>query len=127
MISASEALVQLQKWKDESTKLFMHWSISTANGWCVGSLTHAASSEIHFGIDGIDGKDFLFVINIHPTYYPHFKFVDNREAWQFFAPQRERSEFGQGLQIDLQVDQHGESKGKIVLAEVFAKEAIDLH
>jgi hypothetical protein len=126
MSSSSEAFAQLNEWKSRSAKLFMHWSFSTAHGWCVGLLKHVSSSELHFGIDTIDGKDFLFVINVHATYNPRFSFVDNREAWQFFAPRRERSEFGKGLRIDLQVDASGESQGKIILAEVFPKEAIDV-
>jgi len=126
MSSSSEALAQLNEWKSRSAKLFLHWAISTAHGWCVGSLKHAALSEIHFGIDGIDGKDCLFVINVHPTYHPRFRFVDNSEGLQFFAPRRERSEFGKTLEISLQVDQYGESKGKVILAEVFPQEAIDV-
>ncbi len=81
---------------------------------------------MHFGIDGVDIKDCLFVINVHPTYHPRFRFVDNSEGLQFFAPRRQRSEFGKTIEISLEVDQSGESKGKIILAEVFAKEAIDV-
>ena len=128
MVSSSEALAQLNEWKSRSAKLFMYWAMSGVTGWCVGVLMHVASSELHFGIETINGKDFLFVINVHPTYQPRFRFVDNRESWQFFAPQRERSEFRKALEINLHVDaRSGESSGKVILAEVFPKEAVDVH
>src|SRR5260370_37465724 len=110
MSSSSEALAQLNEWKSRSAKLFMYWAISTAHGWCVGSLKNAPP-EMHFGIDGIDGKDCLFVINVHPTYHPRFRFVDNREGLQFFAPQRGRSEFVKTLEIILKEDQSRQSIG----------------
>jgi hypothetical protein len=126
MNTSTEAFAQLDNWKSKSTKLFMYWAISSASGWCVGVLMHTSSSELHFGIEGIDGKDFLFVVNVHSTYNPRFRFLDTRENWPFFAPQRERSEFGKVLEISLHVDQLGESKGKVLLAELFPDEAIEV-
>src|ERR1700674_1119070 len=99
MSSSAEVFAQLGKWKIGPAKLYMSWAISGVSGWCIGVLKHVASSELHSGIDTIDRKDFLFVINVHSTYQPQFRFVDNRDAWQFFAPQRERSEFGKTLEI----------------------------
>jgi len=125
MSSSTEAFAQLNNWKSGSTKLFMYWAISTVTGWCVGTLMHASSAELHFGIEGIDGKNFLFVVNVHSTYHPRFRFLDTREGVPFFAPQRERSEFGKVLEISLEVDQHGESKGKVLLAELFPDKAIE--
>ena len=84
MTSSAEALAQLNAWKSESTELFMSWAISTTNGWCAGTLMHVSSSELHFGIEGIDGKDFLFVVNVHATYHPRFKFLDARDGVPFF-------------------------------------------
>jgi len=125
MSSSTEAFAQLNDWKSASTRLFMYWAISGVTGWCVGTLMHAASSELHFGIEGIDGKDFLFVVNVHSTNNPRFRLLDAREGVPFFAPQRERSEFGKVLEISLEVDQHGESKGKVLFAEVFPDKAIE--
>src|SRR5216684_4311199 len=125
MSSSTEAFTQLNNWKSGSTKLFMYWAISTVTGWCVGTLMHASSAELHFGIEGIDGKNFLFVVNVHSTYHPRFRFLDTREGVPFFAPQRGWSEFGKVLEISLQVDQHGGSKGRVLLAELFPNEAIE--
>ena len=126
MSSSAEVFAQLSKWKSGSAKLYMSWAISGVLGWCIGVLKHVASSELHFGIDTIDRKDFLFVINVHSTYQPQFRFVDNREAWQFFAPQRERSEFGKTLEIMLRGSGADEYGGKVILAEVFPKQAIEI-
>jgi hypothetical protein len=89
-------------------------------------MQHVSSAELHFGIDGIDGRDFLFVVNVHPTYGSRFRFVDNREEWQFFAPQRKRSEFGKALEITLMGDSRDEVRGKVIFAEVFPKASIDV-
>src|ERR1700687_39880 len=118
MSSSAEVFAQLGKWKISPAKLYM--------GWCIGVLKHVASSELHFGIDTIDRKDFLFVINVHSTYQPQFRFVDNREAWQFFAPQRDRSEFGKTLEIMLRGSGADEYGDKVILAEVFPKQAIEI-
>jgi hypothetical protein len=117
MSSSTEALAQLNKWRNESTELFMCMAISTVNGWCVGTLTNPPP-ELQFVIAGIDGKDFSFWISVHPTYNPRFKFIDAREGLPFRTPQRERDEFGKVLEVSLQVDEYGESKGRGVFAEV---------
>jgi hypothetical protein len=119
------AFDQMHQWKSTSAKLFLSWSISGVKGWCVGTLQHVSEAELHFGIPGIDGKDFLFVINVHPTYGSRFQFVDNRDAWQFFAPQREKDEFGKALEIALRGDSPSEIRGKVILAEVFSTGAIE--
>ena len=85
MSSSSEALQQLNNWKSKSTKLFMSWAISGVTGWCEGILKHYSSGELHFGVEKIDGRDFLFVINIHLTYGPRFQFLDARDAVPFFC------------------------------------------
>jgi hypothetical protein len=125
MSSSTEALAQLNKWKSESTKLFMSWAISTVNGWCVGTLMHASSSELHFGIEGIDGKDFLFVVNVHSSYGPRFKFLDARDGVPFFSPRSGATRFGKILEISLAVDSTGQRQGRVVIAEVFPDEAIE--
>ena len=121
MIPYDEAVAQLNKWKSESTPLFMHWSLGGVTGWCKGILKLAGSAELHFGIETIDGKDFLFVINVHRTRNPRFRFVDNRESFQFFAPQRDLTEFGKMLEIVLYEDGRDEVRGRVFLAEVFPK------
>jgi hypothetical protein len=125
MSSSTEALAQLNKWKSESTKLFMSWASSTVHGWCVGTLTLAGSSELHFQIQGVDGKDFLFVANVHSTYGPRFKFLDARDGVPFFTPRSGATRFGKILEISLEVDQLGQRKGRVLFAEVFPDEAIE--
>jgi hypothetical protein len=115
MIPYDEAIAQLKKWKNESTPVFMHWSFGGVSGWCKGVLKLAGSAELHFGIETIDGKDFLFLINVHRTYNPQFRFMDNRESFQFFAPQRELTQFGKVLEITSQ------GSGRVILAEIFSK------
>jgi len=124
-MSSAEAKAQLSKWKDEKTKLFLHWSASTAHGWCVGFLRNAGS-ELLFEAEGVDGVDCLFVVNAHETYHPRFRFLDINEGLPFFAPRRERSQFGTVLEIALEVDRNGESKGRVVFAEIFPDQAIEL-
>lgn len=125
MIPHDEAIEQLNKWKSGATPLFMHWSLGGVTGWCKGILTHSGKAELQFGIETVDGKDFLFVINVHHTYHPRFRFLDNRETFQFFAPQRDLSQFGTVLEITLHGDGQGEVRGRVILAEVFPK-AIEL-
>ncbi len=125
MSSSSEALEQLNKWKSESTKLFMSWSASIAHGWCTGVLTNVPP-ELHFEIDGIDGRDCLFVFNVHPTYHPRFKFLDTRDGVPFFSPRSGPTRFGKILEISLSVDREGNRKGRVVFAEHFSDEAISV-
>jgi hypothetical protein len=125
MIPYDEAIARLNEWKSGLTPLFMHWSLGGVTGWCKGVLKLAGSAELHFGIDTIDGKDFLFVINVHRTHNPRFRFVDNRESFQFFAPQRNLSQFGKVLEITLYEDARDEVRGRVILAEVFPKETIE--
>ena len=125
MASRDEAFAQLNEWKRKSAKLFFHWAAAGAHGWCVGKLEHVAS-EVHFGIEGIDGKDFLFVMNLHPTYQARYKLGGNPETWPFFAPQRELNQFGNVLEVFTGEGESGEAGGRFVLAEVFPKEVIQV-
>src|SRR5579871_5689638 len=121
MIPYDDAIAQFNEWKEKSTPLFMHWSLGGASGWCKGILTLAGSSELHFSIETIEGKDFLFVINVHLTYDPRFRLVDNRESFQFFAPQRHLTQFGKVLEINLRGNRREEERGRVILAEIFPK------
>jgi len=123
MTSSRDAHTQLQKWKNESTKLFISWPASTIHGWCIGRLSHAAS-ELHFEVEGVDGRDTLIVVNIHDTYHPRFKFLDTAEGLPFFAPHSEHTHYGTILEIGLQVDQYGQRQGRVVFAEFFRDQAI---
>lgn len=124
-MSSAEAKAQLSKWKSEKTKRFLCWSASTIHGWCVGFLINAGS-ELLFEAEGVDGKDCLFVVNAHEAYHPRFKFVDLNEGLPFFASRRVRSEFGTVLEIALEVDRNGESKGRAIFGEIFPDQAIEL-
>jgi hypothetical protein len=119
MTSSDEVLAQLNKWHKGSTKLLMTWAISGAHGWCVGVVKHP-HNDMSFGIESVDEKDFLFWLNIHPTYHPRFRFLDARDGIPFFSPYNDRGRFGKILEISLHVDaQTGESEGRVVLAEFF--------
>jgi hypothetical protein len=62
----------MEKWLGKTIYVLGHfWRL----GLVYRVLKHVASSELHFGIDTIDRKDFLFVINVHSTYQPQFRFV----------------------------------------------------
>jgi len=74
---------------------------------------------------GFDGEDFLFVVNIHRTYNPRFRFVDNRESLQFFAQQRKLTQFGKVLEITLCGTGRDEVRGRVILAEVFPRVIIE--
>jgi hypothetical protein len=125
MTSRDEAFAQLNEWKSKAAKLFLYWAMFGVSGWCVGTLQHV-KSEVHFGIDGIDGKNFLFVINLHEIYGARYKLGGNPESWPFFAPQRELHQFGNVLEILLLGNEPGQVAGKVVLAEVFPKAAIPI-
>jgi hypothetical protein len=110
--SKEEALSQLNKWKTASARLFFHSSsMHGLTTRCVGTLQHVSSSEVSFGIDEIDGRDLLFTVNLHEA---NFKWVDNRDDWQFFAPGRKKTAFGLVLELDLKPG------GRILFAELFS-------
>jgi hypothetical protein len=66
----------------------MYWALSGVSAWCEGILKHYSSGELHFGIEKIDGGDFMFVINIHFTNHPRFQFLNTNDGVPFFAPGR---------------------------------------
>ena len=103
---------QLNKWKNASTRLFFHSSsmhgLTTRR---VGTLQHVSSTEVSFGINEIDGRDLLFTVNLHDA---NFKWVDNRDDWQFFAPGRKKTAFGLVPEADLKPG------GRILFAELFS-------
>ena len=110
--SREEAISQLNKWKTASTRLFFHSSsMHGLTTRCVGTLQHVSSTEVSFGINEIDGRDLLFTINLHDA---NFKWVDNRDDWQFFAPGRKKTAFGLVLEVDLKPG------GRILFAELFS-------
>lgn len=123
MTSRDEAFAQLKQWENTSAKLFLYWAASGVHRWCVGPLQHVAS-EVHFGIDGIDAKNFLFIINSHPTYGARYMVGGNPETRPFFAPQRDLRQFANMLEI---LPRGNEPQGgKVVLAELFPKEAMEI-
>jgi hypothetical protein len=111
-LPVNEILSQLNKWKNSSARLFFQSFGGGITTWCVGNLQHVSSAELHFGMDRVDGRDLLFVVNIHDA---RLRWVDNRGVMQFFSVGRSRSEFGQVLEINLKPG------GKAIFAEVFGK------
>jgi hypothetical protein len=103
---------QLNKWKDSSTRLFFQSLGGGITTWCIGTLQHVSSAELHFGIDHVDGRNLLFVVNILDA---RFRWVDNRDMPQFFSVGRSKSEFGRVLEINLKPG------GKAIFAEFFGK------
>jgi hypothetical protein len=63
-----------------------------------------------------DGTDLLFVLNVHSA---RFRWLDNREAWQFFSVGRSKTMFGLVLEIMLKPG------AKVIIAEQFP-EAIEV-
>ena len=112
MSSSREAFEQLNNWKSKSTKLFLHSAENGLTVWCAGTLQHVASSELHFGIEGIDGRDFLISM---VTSFADFTLLDNRDSSHFFALGREKTDFGTVLQIDLRP-----GGSRVILAELFS-------
>jgi hypothetical protein len=107
----SPGFQQLRKWKDASTKVYLHSSRGGFQVWCEGVLKHVAGAEVDFGMKDVDGKEFLITI---VTSQAKFTIVDNRDTWHFFAPARKKTDFGTVVQIDLG------SEGRITLAELFS-------
>jgi hypothetical protein len=98
MISSSEALDQLNRWKSASTKLFL-WSLAAGTQvWCEGTLKHVSSGSLEFGRPEIAGSDFTFVVNLDN---PVFKILDNRDASHFWSAGRKRTEFGVVIEMKL--------------------------
>jgi hypothetical protein len=126
MSSSDEVLKQLNNWHTGSTKLLMTWAIAGAHGWCVGVVKHP-HNDMAFRIESVDERDFLFWVNIHPTYNPRFRFLDAGNGIPLHSPYNERERFGKILEISLQVDARtGEPAGRVVLAEFFVESAIDV-
>ena len=94
--SSEEAVMQFQKWKDESARIFVS-STGLTTFWFVGRVSHAAS-EVHLEIHGIDAKDFLFSINLHNA---SFEYRDSREEIAGWKPQRSSADFDSALQVRL--------------------------
>ncbi len=107
-----EIVSHLNKWKDTSTRLFFQSLAGGITTWCIGTLKHVSSAELHFGIDRVDGRDLLFVLNVHDA---RLTWMDDRDMPQFFSVGRSRSEFGRVLEISLKPG------AKAIFAEFFGK------
>jgi hypothetical protein len=117
MNSTEEFVAHLSKWQKASTPLFFQSMSGGVTTWCFnGVLHHASSAELHFGLATVDGRDLLFVVNVHSA---RFRWVDNREAWQFFSVGRSKTVFGLVLEIMLKPG------AKVIIAEQF-REAIEV-
>jgi hypothetical protein len=118
MISSEEAIALLNKWKGGSTRLFIHSSISGVRCWFVGKVEHSSRAELHFRIDGIDTKDFLFVVVCSDA---RFSILDVKESTSlFFSPRRDFRDFGTILEIALPGRTRGEIEAGVIVTEVFA-------
>ena len=62
-------------------------------------------------MDEIDRRDLLFTVNLHDA---SFKWLDNRDDWQFFAPGRKKTAFRLVLELDLKPGD------RILFAELFS-------
>jgi len=102
---------KLKEWKSASASLFLHATLGGMTVWAVGVLKHVSSAELHFGIEGIEGTDFLVTVNLSEA---RLAWVDNRDIPQFFSVGRPKTTFGKVLEIRLRG-----REGRIVFAELF--------
>ncbi len=117
MSSPGEFLTQLNKWQSTSARLFFQSILGGLTIWCFdGVLHHASSTELQFGLPSVDGRDLVFVVNVHGA---RFRWLDNSEAWQFFSVGRSKTVFGLVLEIMLKPG------AKVIIAEQFS-EAIEV-
>jgi hypothetical protein len=108
--SAEPALLQLNKWKSGSTKLFCQSFDGNVTAWCVGILKFVSKSELHFGVSDVDERDLSFVVTLRDV---TFRIAD-WDAEPLWAPGRDKTHFGVTLELLLP------DRGKVVFAEVFS-------
>ena len=109
-------LATLHIWQKTSAKLFLNFAGAGATIRCLGTLKHASATELLFGRDDVDSKDFTLVFNVQSA---HFSFMDNRDVWQYWArPDAPERGFGESLKIFLLPGSKGAT---VVLAEVLGK------
>jgi hypothetical protein len=90
----------------------------------VATVEHVSAAELHFGTEGVDDKDFRFIVNCHSA---EFALLEVKELTSlFFSPRRDFRDFGTILEIVLRGDTPGEIKARVVLAELFRSKFIDI-
>jgi hypothetical protein len=106
--SSEEAVSQLNKWKSESTSVFVS-TTGLVTLWFVGQISHASSAEVHVEIRGIDSKDFKLSISLHGA---RFEYRDRRELPEVWSPRRDKREFESILEVLLEDDK------RVIFAEL---------
>jgi hypothetical protein len=87
-------------------------------------LAHVSGSELIFGIEGIEPRDFLFSVNFHSATFSLLEVEE--ETSLIFAPGRNARDLGTVFAIDLLGEDPREVKARVVLAELFPAKFIDV-
>ena len=121
IISSEDAIALLNKWKGGSAKVCVASAFSGVQWWFVGEVVHASRSELHFGVPGIDSKDFLFVVVCSDARFSVLT-IDEPTSY-FFSPRRDFRDFGGILEVALGKPRNTDLR--VIIAELFPAKCID--
>ena len=94
--SLEDALSLLKNWKSDSAEIYLVSIGSGIKFWCKGVLEHVAFGEVHFGMRGVEGRDFSIIVSMRDA---GFEYRDSREPLHFWPAGRDRLLFEDALEV----------------------------